>query len=253
MNCVAYYRVSTVKQGVSGLGLDGQREAVRTYAESAGMTIVAEHTEVVTGKAAKDNPTLAKAISHTKRIGGILLIAKLDRLARNVAFVSALMESKVKFVACDNPHATPFTIHILAAVAEFEASAISSRTKTALASYKASGRVSRRILAAYPEGVPTDVMASRSGKLGSSLPECRDNLSAEARRKGVAAASAVASRSAREAYEDLAPMILELSESGLSLREIASRLNAENQTTRSGKPFNHVQVARILERFSLAV
>jgi DNA invertase Pin-like site-specific DNA recombinase len=136
---IAYYRVSTDKQGKSGLGLDAQRRAVRDYLDGGKWELVGEFTEVETGKRA-DRPELEKAIAACKKHRARLIIAKLDRLSRNVAFISALMERKVDFVCCDNPTATKFTIHILAAVAEFEREAISMRTKEALAAAKAKGK-----------------------------------------------------------------------------------------------------------------
>ena len=138
MNFVAYYRVSTERQGRSGLGLEGQRAAVAAYAKQVGATMLAEYTEVESGKRA-DRPELAKALPHAKRSKATLLVAKLDRLARNVAFLSAVMDSGVDFIACDNPHANRLTIHILAAVAEDEARRISDRTKAALGAAKARG------------------------------------------------------------------------------------------------------------------
>src|SRR6478736_6126805 len=135
---IAYYRVSTDKQGKSGLGLDAQRRAVRDYLDGGKWELVGEYTEVETGKRA-DRLELEKAIAACKKHRARLIIAKLDRLSRNVAFISALMERKVDFVCCDNPTATKFTIHILAAVAEFEREAISMRTKEALAAAKAKG------------------------------------------------------------------------------------------------------------------
>jgi DNA invertase Pin-like site-specific DNA recombinase len=136
---IAYYRVSTDKQGKSGLGFDAQRRAVRDYLDGSKWELVGEFTEVETGKRA-DRPELEKAIAACKKDRARLVIAKLDRLSRNVAFISALMERKVDFVCCDNPTATKFTIHILAAVAEFEREAISKRTKEALAAAKAKGK-----------------------------------------------------------------------------------------------------------------
>jgi DNA invertase Pin-like site-specific DNA recombinase len=136
---IAYYRVSTDKQGKSGLGLDAQRKAVLDYLDGGKWELVGEFTEVETGKRA-DRPELEKAIAACKKHRARLIIAKLDRLSRNVAFISALMERKVDFVCCDNPTATKFTIHILAAVAEFEREAISMRTKEALAAAKAKGK-----------------------------------------------------------------------------------------------------------------
>ena len=135
---IPYYRVSTRKQGESGLGLEAQQSCVADFARYGQHEIIATYQEIETGKRA-DRPELAKAIAHSKRAKATLVIAKLDRLARNVHFLSGLMESRVDFVCCDNPHANRLTLHILAAVAEDEARRISERTKAALAAYKARG------------------------------------------------------------------------------------------------------------------
>src|SRR5882672_1527849 len=147
---VGYVRVSTKGQGESGLGLEAQQAAIDGYIANVGATVTACYTEVESGRKS-DRPQLAKALAHAKRSGATLVVAKLDRLGRNVAFLSALMEAKVDFIAVDNPAANKLTLHILAAVAEAEAEAISSRTKAALAAYKA-----------------------RGGKLGGDLPNCRN-------------------------------------------------------------------------------
>jgi DNA invertase Pin-like site-specific DNA recombinase len=141
---VTYYRVSTQRQGASGLGLDAQRQTVAQYLSGAHRTTVGEFLEVETGKGADPlsrRPQLRLALDLCKRTGATLLIAKLDRLARNVHFVSGLMESKVSFVACDLPEANQLTIHIMAAFAEHEARRISERTRDALAAAKARGVV----------------------------------------------------------------------------------------------------------------
>lgn len=139
---ITYYRVSTARQGLSGLGLDAQRQTVAQYLSGASRTVLAEFVEVETGKGAnalEKRPELRKALELCRKSGATLLIAKLDRLARNVHFVSGLMESKVKFVACDLPEANQLTIHIMAAFAEHEARRISERTRDALAAAKARG------------------------------------------------------------------------------------------------------------------
>ena len=128
---VAYYRVSTDKQGQSGLGLEAQREAVMDYLNGGPWQMVAEHTEVESGKR-NARPELEKALAACRRHKAKLVIAKLDRLSRNLHFITSVMESGVEFIACDNPHANKLTIHILAAVAEHEREAISERTKAAL-------------------------------------------------------------------------------------------------------------------------
>src|SRR5262252_7090082 len=135
---VAYYRVSTDRQGKSGLGLEAQQMAVREYLNGGAWELVGEFTEIESGKHA-DRPQLAVAIETCRRQKAALVIAKLDRLSRNLAFVAALMESGVEFTAVDNPHANKLTVHILAAVAEHEREMISERTKAALQAAKARG------------------------------------------------------------------------------------------------------------------
>lgn len=141
---VSYLRVSTQKQGTSGLGLDAQRAAVEGFVSTTGGALINEFQEVETGKgsdALAKRPTLRAALEFCRRKGATLVIAKLDRLARNVHFVSGLMESRVRFVACDMPEANELTIHIMAAFAEHEAKRISQRTKEALAIAKGRGVV----------------------------------------------------------------------------------------------------------------
>lgn len=136
---VAYYRVSTTGQGESGLGLDAQRAAVQAYLNAhPGAELVAELTEIESGKK-KNRPELTRAVQLCRRQKATLVIAKLDRLARNVHFISGLMESRVNFVACDNPHANRLMVHMLAAFAEHEREMISQRTKDGLKAAKARG------------------------------------------------------------------------------------------------------------------
>jgi DNA invertase Pin-like site-specific DNA recombinase len=224
---IGYLRVSTKRQGESGLGLEGQKTAVETHARQIGARIAAWYTEVETGKR-EDRPELARALAHARRSKALLTVAKLDRLARNVAFTSALMRAGVDFVACDNPHANKLTIHILAAIAEHEAEQISQRTKAALAVAKAKGV-----------------------KLGSARPghwNRHEKARLEGAKKGAKLAGEVATLKASEAYTDLLPVVRKLHAEGLSLREIAARLNAEGHTTRRGRPWNPVQVSRVLGR-----
>ena len=134
MKYIAYYRVSTKRQGESGLGLKAQKQSVESYLSPE--LIDAEFIEVESGTAKGYRPKLAEAIQLCQKHDATLVIAKLDRLARNVSFVSSLMDSKVKFLAVDNPHATPLTIHILSAVAQDEAQRISTRIKEGLAQSK---------------------------------------------------------------------------------------------------------------------
>lgn len=134
---IAYYRVSTERQRASGLGLEAQTEAVARIARTG--QLLAEYTETESGKRADNRPQLQAALAACKAQHATLLIARLDRLSRNVAFIAALMDSGVDFVACDMPEASRLTMHILAAVAEHEREMISARTKAALAAARARG------------------------------------------------------------------------------------------------------------------
>jgi DNA invertase Pin-like site-specific DNA recombinase len=212
---VAYYRVSTDQQGASGLGLQAQRAAVETYLDGGPWRLVAEHTEVESGKRA-DRPELAKALAACRKHKAKLIIAKLDRLSRSLAFIATLMDSGVEFVAVDNPHANKLTIHILAAVAQHEREAISERTKAALAAAKARGK-----------------------KLGG--PRL-----AEARKRSRAARSAAADAFAA----NVRPIIEQIQASGVgSLRGVAKALTARGvRTARGGSAWTAVQVSNVLER-----
>tara|TARA_R100001132_G_scaffold10300_6_gene9907 strand:+ start:11597 stop:12280 length:684 start_codon:yes stop_codon:yes gene_type:complete len=226
LKLVPYYRVSTSKQAKSGLGLEGQEATVSQFANAHGAQVLKSYIEVETGKWS-ERPELAKAVSHARRSKATLVIAKLDRLARNVHFLSGLMEAGVKFLACDQPSANDLTIHILAAVAQDEAHRISERTKAALKAYKA-----------------------RGGKLGASRPECR-NLTMDASRRGATAAGEAARREADSAYTDLYPIMRELRDEGVSLRAIARHLNDDGYETRRGRSWNHVQVRSVLRRYEV--
>lgn len=225
---IGYRRVSTARQGASGLGLEAQESAIDAYRSMVQGQLIHSYTEVETGKkdTLDNRPQLVKALSHAKRIRATVVIAKLDRLARSVYVTAELHRSGVDFVCCDNPTANRLTIQILAAVAEDEARRISARTREALAAYKA-----------------------RGGLLGAARPECRGNLKQPARVKGARASGVVAKGLADEAYTDLVPAMQAWRAEGLSLGAIAGRLNAEGHTTRRGRPWNPVQVMRVLGRF----
>lgn len=227
MRIVAYYRVSTKGQGDSGLGLEAQEKAVRGYAEANGGTVVAAYKEVESGKR-NDRPQLALALSHAKRSQAVLVVSKLDRLARNVAFLSAMMESKVRFVACDNPNANELTLHILSAVAQAEVKAISERTKVALQAAKARGVL-----------------------LGGARVNPWKGREEEQRvwaKQGAKKAGATHKAKADEAYSDLYPLIVGMRESNHTLQAIADHLNALGHTTRRGKQWNPTQVLLVLRR-----
>jgi DNA invertase Pin-like site-specific DNA recombinase len=220
-NFICYYRVSTQRQGRSGLGLDAQKKAVREYLNGGDWKIKAEFTEVESGKRA-DRPQLAAALAACRLHGAKLIIAKLDRLARNVAFVSNLMEAGVDFVAVDFPQANRLTVHILAAVAEHEAKMISERTKAALAAAKARG-------------------VKLGGDHGARLTQ-------KARRAGWEARMARADAKAA----DYAPVIAELQAAGTtSLRGIAAELNSRGIPTATGTgSWQAAQVSRLLARLA---
>lgn len=216
MAYVAYYRVSTDRQGRSGLGLDAQREAVQRFAGKD--AIVAEFTEVESGRKA-DRPQLAAAMRHAKQSGAVLLIAKLDRLARNVHFISGLLESKVAFRCADAPEADPTWLQMMAVFAEYEARKISERTRAALAAVKARGR-----------------------KLGSPCPE-----------RGAAVSARLQADRATAWADRLAPILADVKASGAqSLREIAAGLESRNvQTPAGGLRWHPQQVSKLIQRLEV--
>ncbi len=222
---VAYFRVSSDRQGKSGLGLEGQRAAVVQHVGTAG-DLIADYTEIETGKrdSLENRPELRRSLAHARRSKATLVVAKLDRLTRSVAVTSLLHQSNVDFVCCDNPYANRLPIQILAAVAEDEARRISERTKAALAAYKV-----------------------RGGILGATLPQSQ-NLTSDARKRGTNASVLKRAVLTADAYEDVAAKMDELRSSGRSLRAIAEALNGEGHTTRRGRPWNPIQVSRVLER-----
>lgn len=218
---VAYLRVSTRKQGKSGLGLEAQRAAVAEYAEREGLRIVAEYVEVESGKKAS-RPELAKALSHCRAAKACLVVAKLDRLARNVAFLSSLMEAGLEFVALDNPYANTFTLHVLAAVAEQEARATSERTKVALAAAKRRGVL-----------------------LGSSRPghwKGMEEKRLAGSRRGVRRAAEARTQAARQHNSLAVSEALRLRKAGLSWMEVAEELNRRGLVTRRGNSWSKSSV-----------
>jgi len=206
---IAYYRVSTDRQGQSGLGLEAQQAAVEQHLNGGDWTLIESYTEIESGKR-NDRPQLAAAIAACKRHKATLVIAKLDRLGRNLAFIAKLMESGVEFLAVDNPHATKLLVHILAAVAEDEGRRISQRTKEALAAAKARG-----------------VELGKNGKI----------LAAENR--------ATADRFAHQ----IKPEIAKLRASGItSIRALAAALNKRQVPTAAGGRWHGATVHRLIQR-----
>jgi DNA invertase Pin-like site-specific DNA recombinase len=212
---IAYFRVSTDKQGKSGLGLEAQRKAVLDYLDGGQWSLVQELVEIESGKH-NERPQLTAAFAACKKHRARLVIAKLDRLSRNLAFIAALMESGVEFVAVDNPHATKLTVHILAAVAEHEREMISERTKAALRAAKARGT-----------------------RLGN--PQL-----AKAAKRGTAAVKA----NAKQFAANVLPIVEEIERAGFtSHNAIAAKLNERNVRTARGGKWAHVQVGAVLRPF----
>jgi DNA invertase Pin-like site-specific DNA recombinase len=216
---IAYYRVSTQRQGQSGLGLDGQRLAVEQFCREQRYDLIEQLTEVESGRKS-ERPVLRRALARAKATKSVLVIGKLDRLARNVHFISGLMQAGVEFRACDVPTANRLTLHILAAVAEAEADAISARTIAALQATRARGTL-----------------------LGASNPACR-KLTPQAQRKGAERTSTIA----RQANAEATSIVTELRASGMSLPAIAAELDARGVATRTGKNWNPMGVLRLLRR-----
>ena len=212
---VSYLRVSTARQGASGLGLEAQRAAVAEYLNGGDWALVEEVVEVESGKS-NTRPSLAAALRLCRKNKATLVIAKMDRLSRNVHFISGLMESGVEFVAVDMPQANRFVVHIMAAVAEQEAEAISKRTKAALAAAKARGSVlgGRR------------VTSKRLVEIAAGARTARTEKAAAWR-------------------EELSPTLARVRATGaVSLREIAAELNARNIPAPRGGEWSAVQVSR---------
>ena len=211
---VAYYRVSTAKQGFNGLGMDAQRNSVMNYLNGGNWRLIAEFAEVESGKR-KDRPELAKAVAHCRKEGATLVIAKLDRLARNAAFLLNLRDSGVDFTATDMPHADKFTVGIMALVAEKERDLISQRTRDSLA-------------AARRRGI----------KLGNPRPAQALKVAQTA---NLARADAYA--------ESLLPVINEIRAAHVTtLRGIAQCLNARGFKTPNGRAFKPQSVKNLALR-----
>jgi DNA invertase Pin-like site-specific DNA recombinase len=216
---ISYLRVSTQRQGKSGLGLEAQRHAVTEYLNGGRWKLVEEVIEVESGKR-KDRPELLRALALCRVHGAKLLIAKLDRLARNVAFIANLMEAGVEFEAVDLPQANRLTLHVMAALAEHEAAAISARTKAALAAAKARG---------------------------VQLGGYRWEIDSVARKGNRASARARGEQAAKWAG-DILPVIDAIkAEGNTSLRQIAAALNERGITTARGGEWSSVQVMRVLQ------
>jgi len=220
MNAVAYCRVSTREQGESGLGLEAQRTAIEAFAQREGITVAQWLTEVETGKgndALDRRPKLAEALRQAKKLRGPVLISKLDRLSRNVHFISGLMEDRVEFIVTEwGRQSNPFVLHMYAALAQQERQMISERTKAALAK-------SKKKLGGY------------RGKPGTA--------------QTIALARAAKTRNADRRANDLGPVLADIRQAGhTSLDAITRQLNERDIPTPRGKLWRRQQVGRLLER-----
>lgn len=221
MKVISYLRVSTRKQGASGLGLDAQRQAIESFAALRGATIIETFTEVESGRS-DDRPELARALSLARMTGATLLIAKLDRLSRNAAFLLALRDSGVRFLAADMPDANELTVGIMALVAQQEREAISKRTREALAAAKARG-----IRLGNPQG---------------AAPLRRAN-------RGNSAALGAIRRTADRHAEGLRGLLTELADQGItSLGAVASALNQRGILTPRGASWHKSSVRNLIQR-----
>jgi DNA invertase Pin-like site-specific DNA recombinase len=221
---ISYCRVSTGRQGRSGLGLDAQRAAIIGYVHARKGQLVSEYIEVESGKV-DNRPKLKEALEVCQRIGGRLIIAKLDRLSRDVAFIANLMKSNADFVVCDFPDANRLTIHIMAAVAESEREMISRRTIEALAAARERG-----VKLGNPENLGEE-SARKGREIGRRVRIERSNQFAQAR------------------YEDVRKLLDE----GLSLNAIARRFNEEGILSARGKTgaWTATAVKNILNRIEV--
>lgn len=218
---VAYYRVSTARQGRSGLGLEAQQQAVLDFLNGGRWELVAEYREVESGKI-NGRPELAKALAACRVYKATLVVAKLDRLSRDAAFLLNLKASGVRFVIAEMPEANELTVDLLAVLAQHERRIISERTRAAL-------QIAKR----------------RGVKLGNP-----DHLDDKARRKGTRVSADIRTARAIQEARDRAPIVAELREQGArSLRELAAGLNARRVPAPRGKQWTApAQVARLLAR-----
>lgn len=224
---IAYARVSTERQGRSGLGLEAQEAAIRAFLRPEDRLLAPIYVEVESGRRT-DRPELAEALKRCRKTGATLLIAKLDRLSRDAHFLLGLAKAGVDFVAADMPHANRLTVGIMALVAEEEARLISARTKAALAAAKARGKTLGGI------------------RPGQRLPD------SEANRRGIKAGAAATRAAADRAAHRVLPRIEELRAQGASLAQIAERLTAWGLPTARGGAWTATAVRRVLLRAGTA-
>ena len=220
-NYVSYLRQSTKKQSLSNLGIEAQREIIQKYLGQ--IKPIAEFVETESGKKT-DRPKLAEALDLCRKTKSTLIVAKLDRLSRNVAFTSKLLESDVEIKFCDFPEANRLVLHIIASIAEYEAGLISTRTKQALKAKKARG-----VSLGKPENLVNNLRKAISK---SNLTNKQKALDNDNNRRAIA-------------------MLKVMATQDLSLSEMARRLNEEGFVTSRGKKFSAWQVSVLLKRYNL--
>ena len=218
---VSYLRVSTQKQGHSGLGLEAQREIIRNYLHEK--TPISEFFEVESGRK-KDRPKLKEALDLCRKTGATLIVAKLDRLARNVSFLSNLLETDVEIIFCDFPQANKMVLHILSAISQYEAELTASRTKSALAAKKARG---------YKLGNPEHLMDKHQQAIQNSIMTCKSKADNNPNNKRAVA------------------MLRTLVKEEHSLKEMADILNREGFVTSKGACFSKATVYKLIKRYHL--
>ena len=218
---VAYLRVSTQKQGYSGLGLDAQRRIIQKYL--CGKTPVAEYIEIESGRK-KDRPKLKEALTLCRKDGATLIVAKLDRLARNVSFLSNLLENDVEIVFCDFPQANKMMLHILSAISQYEAELIAARTRSALQAKKARG---------FRLGNPEHLMERHGQAIQNSIRTCKRKANNNPNNT-----------------RDVA-MLRTLIRENHTLKEIADILNREGFVTSQGCSFSKSTVYKLIKRYNL--
>ena len=220
---VAYLRVSTQKQGYSGLGLEGQKQIIQNYLSHKNP--IAEYIEIESGrKTDKGRPKLKEALELCRKTSGKLIVAKLDRLARNVAFLSQLLESDVDIVFCDFPQANKMVLHILAAISQYEAELIATRTKQALAAKKSKG---------CTLGNPEHLIGKLDEAVAKSVETNKRKAEENPNNKRAAA------------------MLKVLAKEGRTLQEMADYLNEQGFTTSKGYRFSRSSVHVLLKRYQI--
>lgn len=219
---VAYLRVSTQKQGYSGLGLEAQREIIHNHLHDT--TLIAEFVEVESGRKS-DRPKLKEALALCRKDGATLIVAKLDRLARSVSFLSNLLESDVEIVFCDFPQANKMVLHIISAISQYEAELIAARTKASLQAKKARG---------FKLGNPEHLLTKHKQAIQNSIKTCRAKADNNPNNKRAVA------------------MLRILVKEKRSYSEMASILNQEGFVTSRGCSFTKSTVYKLIKRYKLS-